>query len=763
LPAGNGDGASVQRTLTGAEEKAIVAPLSLYGEIPLGALEIEAAVDELQDEDTRAIIEAVAEQVAQAIEAARLFEQTQLAREEAEALYRVGRMLARAESEEEMFHIILRETLSVLKLQQGGVLMIEPDGKYGVLRALFREGQPVQAGQRIPIAGNPSYAKLIETRQPVPIDDFATDPLVEPVRNLDLGWKIASLLLVPIVIEGKVVGAVGADAVEHIHRFTEREINLVTAMADQLALNLQNRFLLEETRLRAKQLEETAERLKEVDRLKTQFLANMSHELRTPLNSIIGFSRVILKGIDGPLTELQKTDLTSIYNSGQHLLSLINNILDISKIEAGKMELHFERVDLLPLIKSAMSTAVALVKDKPVQLEQDLPDDLPQVWADATRMRQVILNLVSNACKFTDEGYIRVTARADKEKVIVSVSDTGIGIPPEKLDDIFEEFTQVDASTTRKVGGTGLGLPICRHFVEMHGGKIWVESTPGEGSTFTFAIPINPPEQEQTAEPDQASASNGRGRGTVVVVDPDTGLVEQYRQYLSKRGYQVVGITQMTDTGDVMTQVKAYNPVAIILEPILPKLDGWNVLKELKQDVLTKDTPVLLCSVSSDRNRSMSLGAADHLTKPILESELVNTLNHILTQEEKQTRVLVIDDHADDILLIRRMLEAQNYAVSEATSGKEGLALAQKRPPHLIILDLTMPEMDGFAVLDALQADESTRHIPIMIVSARTLTHAETELLRDRVQAVLRKSTFSEEELLEAVRQSLGKQEQIEY
>ncbi|MBI1880713.1 MAG: HAMP domain-containing histidine kinase, partial [Chloroflexi bacterium] len=294
--------------------------------------------------------------------------------------------------------------------------------------------------------------------------------------------------------------------------------------------------------------QDTAERLKEIDKLKTQFLANMSHELRTPLNSIIGFSRVILKGIDGPLTDLQKTDLTSIHNSGQHLLSLINNILDLSKIEAGKMELNFEEVELEPIIKGVTATAIALVKDKPVALHQEIAENLPNVWADPTRIRQIILNLVSNACKFTDEGAITVRVWADQERINISVSDTGIGIPEENLNSIFEEFTQVDSSTTRKVGGTGLGLPISRHFVEMHKGRIWVESRLGHGSTFSFFIPIQPDQEEETLPPNVFSEEPKHGHGKVIVaIDDDPGVITLYERFLEQQDYQVVGINHSHD------------------------------------------------------------------------------------------------------------------------------------------------------------------------------------------------------------------------
>ena len=417
------------------------------------------------------------------------------------------------------------------------------------------------------------------------------------------------------------------------------------------------------------------------------------------------------------------------------------------------MELNFEEVEIGPVIKGVMSTAIALVKDKPVELVQEMPDNLPTVWADATRLRQIILNLVSNACKFTEEGSVTVIATAKREKIIVRVSDTGMGIPSDNMEHIFEEFTQVDASTTRKVGGTGLGLPISRHFVEMHKGQIWVDSKPGQGSTFSFAIPINPI-SEISETTDDRTATNGKpSQGkTIVAIDDDPGVINLYKRFLEKRNYNIVAIN---NAKDVVARVKADAPSAILLDILMPDKDGWQVLKELKQDALTKDIPVIICSIISDKNKGFDLGAADYLTKPIVESELVNALKHIDEQQKEQIKVLVIDDKADDILLIRRMLEAHNYQIIEASNGKDGLDLVQSRTPDLIILDLSMPEMDGFAVVEALKIDEDSRDIPIIIVSAKQPTQAEHESLTGQVEVLLHKGIFTESELVQVVSQAL--------
>jgi signal transduction histidine kinase len=296
-------------------------------------------------------------------------------------------------------------------------------------------------------------------------------------------------LVVPIRAQDVDLGELVFDARQDGQPWSDEDRALAEAVSQQLAVALQD--------ARSNELTQNAlTEMREADRLKTQFLANMSHELRTPLNSIIGFSRVILKGIDGPITPQQEEDLKAIYNAGQHLLGLINDVLDLSKIEAGKVELAFSEVDLKEVLRGVMSTAEGLVQGKTIELVTDIPDDLPTISADSIRVRQILLNLVSNAVKFTERGQIGVSARrldtAARPEIVVAVFDTGPGIAPEDQRKLFEPFSQVDASPTRKTGGTGLGLSICRHLVELHGGRIWVESSPGEGSTFAFTLPIEP-------------------------------------------------------------------------------------------------------------------------------------------------------------------------------------------------------------------------------------------------------------------------------
>jgi CheY-like chemotaxis protein len=403
-----------------------------------------------------------------------------------------------------------------------------------------------------------------------------------------------------------------------------------------------------------------------------------------------------------------------------------------------------------------MSTAVGLVKDRPIKLEHHVPEDLPSIWADSTRLRQILLNLVSNAAKFTEEGRIALSASHDDKWVTISVSDTGIGIPQEKLASIFEEFMQVDGSTTRRFGGTGLGLPISRHFVEMHGGKITAESAEGAGSTFIVTLPINSEtvaEMEPVEAPPQEEALID-GRRLVLAVDDDPGVINLYRRYLESEGYRILGITSSKEVLDKAIQLQ---PFAITLDVLMPNKDGWQLLRELKECPQTQGIPIVVCSIVSNEGLGFSLGAADYLVKPIMEEELLAALSR-LDQEREEVEVVVIDDQADDILLIRRMLEAQDrYRVFGANGGQAGIDLVQRRRPDIIILDLMMPEVDGFAVLEALKGEPETRDIPVIVITAKELAEEESQELMGQVEILLRKGLFTEHELLEDLGAALGR------
>ena len=546
--------------------------------------------------------------------------------------------------------------------------------------------------------------------------------------------------VIPLRIGSRVIGALDLQSA-HLNAFSEDEVTVLQTLADQVAIAIDN--------ARSYELSiQAVKEMREADRLKSQFLANMSHELRTPLNSIIGFSRVILKGIDGPISELQQQDLLAIHNSGQHLLGLINDILDLSRIEAGKMELTFDEVHLNDLIAGVMSTAVGLVKDKSIQLHREIPEDLPAVRADSMRIRQVLLNLLSNASKFTDEGAIIVSAELIEQpgghaEVIVKVKDTGPGISKEDQKKLFQPFSQVDASPTRKTGGSGLGLSISNHLVQMHGGRMGVESETGAGSTFYFTLP--------TFHNLRREGQHGNSR-VILAIDDDPQVISLYERYLQPQGYEVAGLYEPARAVERAQQLK---PFAITLDIMMPGYDGWKVLNDLKSNPATRDIPVVVCTIVEEQEKGFSLGAADYLLKPILEEDILGSLDR-LNSDGSIRDVLIVDDDPHALRLIDKMLsEHGRYRPVMAEGGKNGWATIQARPPHALILDLFMPDLDGFTILERMRSEERLRDIPVIVVSGGDLTLEQQEQLREFGQRMVRKSMLTERELIDTLERAL--------
>ena len=727
-------------------------PIQIRGET-VGEFDLERP-DRPPSREERVLAQAVLEEAGQALESARLFEEARTRAREQSILSDLGQALAAQLRVDQVLEESYRGASQLIEARNFFVGLYDREQAKIVIRFNATSARADQEVTVLPVdEGLSGY--VVRTGEPILIEENLMDRLADYGVGL-IGEPASSWLGVPLLVGGEVLGVMAVQSYSTETSYDEHDLELLTAVASQTAIALESAKLYEEA-------VETAERLREVDRLKSQFLANMSHELRTPLNSIIGFSRVVLKGIDGPITERQQEDLEAIHNSGQHLLGLINDILDVSKIEAGKMELDFERVDLKEIIDGVMSTAIALVKDKPVKLQQSVPDDLPLITADERRVRQILLNLVANAAKFTAEGSIRVRAEADGSEVCVSVMDTGPGIAEEKVEGIFEPFTQVDASTTREHGGTGLGLTISHSFVQLHGGRIWVDSEVGEGTTFYFALPIEgPPSQAEEVEesideeillPPERVPEDGSGR-LILCVDDDTGVINLYRRYLHLRGYRVFGLT---DSSRVMDVVKRLEPHAITLDVMMPEKDGWEVIRELKSDPDTSDIPVIICSIVSQEERGMSLGAADYLVKPIMEEDLVTALDR-LNSDPGSHKVLVADDYAEDRNLLRRMIESQDgYQVVEAEGGEEAIKLIRELHPHIVILDLLMPRVDGFTVLESIKSDRQTRSIPVIVVTAKELNEEERQRLTHRVEALVQKGVLRQDELLEDVAAALRK------
>ena len=580
--------------------------------------------------------------------------------------------------------------------------------------------------------------KVTAEGQAVVVNNTALDPLhkINPLLP-----ETRAEAAIPLRIGSRVIGAIDIQA-KIENAFTEDEIAVLQTLADQIAVAIDNARSFELS-------QQAVMEMREIDRLKSQFLANMSHELRTPLNSIIGFSRVIIKGIDGPVTELQQQDLTAIYNSGQHLLGLINDILDLAKIEAGKMELAFDEVNISDIVSSVLSTMSGLVKDRPIEMKRIIEPNLPTVRADAIRIRQVMINLLSNASKFTDEGDIIVEVglqrgSTGRSEMKVSVKDTGPGISKQDQEKLFQAFSQVDDSPTRKTGGTGLGLSICQQLINMHGGKIWIDSEVGRGSTFHFTLPLFRNEEGDI---------KSNGNKVILSIDDDPQVIGLYERYLQPQGYQVI---PLTNPSLALERVKQLKPFAVTLDVMMPGIDGWKVLDTLKGDPDTRHIPVIVCSIIEDLEKGFNLGASDYLVKPILEDDLVNALDR-LNSDGSIREVLIIDDNPDDLRLINKILsEDGRYKAILAEGGRKGWdIISSGNPPHAIVLDLFMPDLNGFQILEFMQTDKKLRDVPVIVVSGMELSAEQKIQLSEFGQRILSKGSFSEKELLTSLQRAL--------
>jgi PAS domain S-box-containing protein len=486
---------------------------------------------------------------------------------------------------------------------------------------------------------------------------------------------------------------------------------------------------------------------------KSQFMANMSHELRTPMNAILGYSEILMEDAeDAGETEMLE-DLRKINAAGRHLLELINAVLDLSKIEAGRMDLHVEEVDVTDFLDGIVAVADPLVAKNDNEFAKEWTEDLGTICTDVTKLRQSLFNLLSNAAKFTHEGTITLAVRRavtpGADRIVFAVSDTGTGIAADKLEHVFEEFAQAEETTSRDYGGTGLGLSLTRRLCRLMDGEVVLESELGVGSTFTIDLPCD-------AQPGGAVASSAtRGAESVgrevdswdvLVIDDDVHSRELLTRALEGEGYNVVSAT-----GGIqgVSLARRLRPALITLDIVMPGMDGWAVLTDLKVHPETRDIPVVMLSIAPDRDMGYMLGAVESLTKPVDRSLLRKVVQKYMTADDFS--VLIVDDDDSSRALLRRYAEAEGWGLAEADTGATALERIEETIPDLVLLDLMMPIMDGFEFIEEIQAREHLRHIPIVVVTAKTLNDDDRSRLRGNVERVIEKGQSTVDELLQYV------------
>jgi len=536
-----------------------------------------------------------------------------------------------------------------------------------------------------------------------------------------------------------------------------------------------NERLEEKVLERTRELEAANRELEKSNKLKSQFIANMSHELRTPLNSIIGFSETLLEMPVGGLNEKQERYIRNIHTSGKHLLQLINNILDLAKIEAGRLSLYHEEFLLRPVIEEAVSIVEMLARKKNITIHHDIDKDIGTITADRVKFKQILYNLLSNAIKFTPErGDVYLTAdlvtpseglgfcsMGEGQRLLrVSVKDTGIGIRPEDMDRIFNEFEQADSSYTRRYEGTGIGLSLTKRLVEMHGGLIRVESRVGEGSIFSFVMPLFERKTEEATDgtvaapivPESDYAFEAGPRNTILIVEDDRATSELLTLQLKDAGYLVA---HAYDGVEAVKKAVELRPFAIILDVMLPGKDGWEVLQDIRSLPDTKDIPVVVYSIVDNRELGFALGATDYLTKPVDRKTLISKLNELSFTKKRRhqiVNIMVVDDNPEAVELIASMLEPEGFNVIKAYGGREAIEKAEDIRLDAILLDLMMPEMDGFEVVHRLKNMPQTSDVPIFIVTAKDITVEDRLRLAGQIERIYQKSDFTKEDLIRQIK-----------
>jgi signal transduction histidine kinase/CheY-like chemotaxis protein/uncharacterized protein YaaR (DUF327 family)/HAMP domain-containing protein len=569
------------------------------------------------------------------------------------------------------------------------------------------------------------------------------------------------ILATPILFQDNLIGVIVLGSMKS---FDEHRREIMDNSIPQIGVAITNAMNLESTKklsneitVKNNELNGKNAELEKAYRVKSDFLSNMSHELRTPLNSIIGFTSVLLGQHGDPLTADQAKALEKVLKNGKHLLELINDILDFSKIEAGRTPINLSTDEVADVISNAMVTVEPMVTGKDVKLVQEIEPGLPLLNTDTLKIKQILLNLLSNAAKFTEQGAITVIAKKQNGMISISVKDDGIGIEAKNLDRVFEEFQQIDSSNARKYKGTGLGLAIAKNYARLLGGNLTVHSEVGKGSTFTLVIPPVIPDEKLLKQNEETPAIKNAviapisrlvaeqspvvSTGVLVLcIDDDAEVIDLLRRYLIPEGYSVRGVASGEEGVRLAQELQ---PAVITLDIMMPEKDGWQVLRELKNNPATSDIPVIIHSVVENRPLALSLGALDVVTKPSDPKKILSIVERAC--RSKKQPIMIVDDNQDFADSLKSLLEVEGYRAIALYSGEDALKDIETINPSLLFLDLIMPGIDGFAVVQRLRSQERWHNLPIVVLSGAEITNEQRQNLNKLTEEFIDKGHFSKE------------------
>ena len=604
---------------------------------------------------------------------------------------------------------------------------------------------------------NTIAVQTVLSRKTVVTDELSRSSIAAYFLSETNALKLKTLISIPLMVQNELQGVLEILSPK-VDKYVQEELKLLSIISNELAIGMSRKRLMDEITVKNIELENEKKRTDDANETLKRFLATFSHELRAPLNAIVGFSEILTADLNALPPEKVSDFMRNINESGKHLQGLINDILDLSKIEAGKMELHLDAYPVSYFVESVERVMQAALQQKNARLLFEISPEIEQLVVDQTRFKQILVNLVSNAIKYSNkEGVVTVALRRFVNEIEVEVRDQGLGIKPEDLAKLFNAFQQ-GKNARGSAEGTGLGLVISKRLVELHGGRIWVESEWGKGSTFCFRIPmvlagevIESADQLVHAAREQLSALPEGEKPLVLIFEDNQQAAQLIQVYLQEAGYR----TEFArDGAEGLEKAKRLKPNIITLDMIMPIKDGWQVLKELKRHPICKNIPIVIISITDEKKLGFSMGAVDYFVKPVNREELLKVMQKIpirVNNHKQHPKVLIIDDDRNAADLIHVILEAEGYEVIKSMNGKEGVRIASAEAPDLIILDLIMPDISGFNVAYQLKQQVSTRKTPIIILTSMEVDDETKSQMQGFISTIMSKSRFTKKDLLREI------------